>query len=83
MTKEEEIDLILLIATFRAFNEQLYILKGKHTKQVKMKFNRLLNVANQYEREIVQWTKDSKELESVYDLLMDVIVEVKTQSHEG
>jgi hypothetical protein len=48
-----------------------------------MKFNRLLNVANQYEREIVQWTKDSKELESVYDLLMDVIVEVKTQSHEG
>lgn len=83
MNKQEEIDLILLIATFRAFNEQLYILKGTHSKNVKLKFNRLVKVASQYENEIVKWTKDSEELEVVYDLLMDVIIEVKKQTNEG
>ena len=75
--KQETIDLNLLVATFRCFNEQLYNLKGSHSGVVKMKFNRLLNVARQYDREIVQWTENSPELENVYDQLMDIIVEVK------
>ncbi len=82
MTKEEEIDLNLLIATFRAFNEQLYILKGTHSGIVKQKFNRLVKVANQYEKEVIKWTREN-DLESVYDLLMDVIIEVKKQVNEG
>jgi|TARA_R110000744_G_scaffold370762_1_gene481459 hypothetical protein len=82
MTKEEEIDLNLLIATFRAFNEQLYILKGTHSGIVKQKFNRLVKVANQYEKEVIKWTGEN-DLESVYDLLMDVIIEVKKQVNEG
>tara|TARA_B110000908_G_C10044458_1_gene353374 strand:- start:292 stop:552 length:261 start_codon:yes stop_codon:yes gene_type:complete len=76
-SKQETIDLNLLVATFRCFNEQLYNLKGSHSGVVKMKFNRLLNVARQYDREIVQWTENSPELENVYDQLMDIIVEVK------
>jgi len=77
MTKEQTIDLQLLIATFRCFNEQLYNLKGTHSKIVKLKFNRLLKVADQYEKEIVKWTNNNKDIETVYDNLMDIIVEVK------
>jgi len=71
-----------LIATFRCFNEQLYNLKGAHSKVVKMKFNRLLKVAAQYEKEIVIWTKGSQEIETIYDNLMEVLIEVKKQVHE-
>ena len=60
MTKEQTAELNLLIATFRCFNEQLYNLKGSHSGVVKMKFNRLVKVANQYESEIVQWTEGSE-----------------------
>lgn len=82
MTKEQTAELNLLIATFRCFNEQLYNLKGAHSKVVKMKFNRLLKVAAQYEKEIVLWTKGSQEIETIYDNLMEVLIEVKKQVHE-
>ena len=82
MTKQDTIDLNLLIATFRCFNEQLYNLKGSHSGIVKMKFNRLVKVANQYEREIVQWTEGSEQLEMIYDSLMEVLIEVKKQVNE-
>lgn len=78
MTKEQQIDLTLLLATFRAFNEQLYNLKGTHSQVVKLKFNRLLRVSAQYEKEIVKWMDGSNELEAVYDALMDVLIEVKS-----
>ena len=79
MTKQDTIDLNLLIATFRCFNEQLYNLKGRHSKIVKLKFNRLLGVARAYEKEVVKWTDDSPELETVYDELMEIILTVKEQ----
>ena len=60
MTKEHTTELLLLIAMFRCFNEQLYNLKGAHVGIIKLKFNRLLKVAAQYEREITQWTEGSK-----------------------
>ncbi len=79
MTKQDTIDLNLLIATFRCFNEQLYNLKGRHSKIVKLKFNRLLGVARAYEKEVVKWTDNSPELETVYDELMEIILTVKEQ----
>ena len=82
MTKEQTAELNLLIATFRCFNEQLYNLKGVHSGIVKLKFNRLLKVAAQYEREILQWTEGSKELELIYDSLMEVLIEVKKQVND-
>jgi hypothetical protein len=82
MTKEHTTDLLLLIAMFRCFNEQLYNLKGSHSKKVKLKFNRLLKVSAQYEREITQWTEGSKELELIYDSLMEVLIEVKKQVND-
>jgi len=77
MTKEQTIDLQLLIATFRCFNEQLYNLKGTHSKIVKLKFNRLLKVADQYEKEIIKFTDNNQDVETIYDSLMDIIMEVK------
>ena len=82
MTKEQTAELNLLIATFRCFNEQLYNLKGAHAGIVKLKFNRLLKVVAQYEREILQWTEGSKELELIYDSLMEVLIEVKKQVND-
>ena len=79
MNKEQTIDLNLLLATFRCFNEQLYNLKGSHNQIVKMKFNRLLKVAAQYEKEVVHLTGDDPGIEAVYDNLMDIIVTIKEQ----
>jgi hypothetical protein len=78
MTKEQTIELNLLIAIFRCFNEQLYNLKGVHSKVVKMKFNRLLRTADQYEKEIINWTNND-DIDIVYDNMMDLIIEVKKQ----
>lgn len=82
MTKQDTIDLNLLIATFRCFEEQLYNLKGSHSGIVKLKFNRLVKVARQYQKEIVKYTDNSEELEQIYDMLMDILIEVKKQSNE-
>ena len=77
MDKETQADIIILLATFRAFNEQLYSIKGKHSKLLKLKFNRLLGVARAYENEIVKLTNNSEELEAVYDCIADLMLEVK------
>ncbi len=78
LTKEQQIDITLLFATFRCFNEQLYNLKGAHSKIIKKKFNHLLKVSSQYEKEIVV-SMDSAELENCYDVLMDIILTVKKE----
>jgi|TARA_Y100001973_G_C5182762_1_gene325898 sensor histidine kinase YesM len=75
MTKEEQKNFILLLATFKSFQEQLYNLKGAHAQKVKMYFNRLLKVANQYENEIQKQQNaiNDKAVEDVYDSLTDII----------
>ena len=79
MTKEEQTDLIVLLATFKSFNEQLYNLKGSHKGQVKQWFNRLLNTANSYEKQINKRVDviDDKNLEIVYDAITDIIYTLK------
>jgi hypothetical protein len=41
-----------------------------------MKFNRLLKLSSQYEKEIAQ-DMNTEEMEAVYDQLMDIVVEIK------
>jgi hypothetical protein len=77
MDKETQADITILLATFRVFNEQLYNIKGKHSKVLKLKFNRLLGVARAYENEIVKLTNNSEELEAVYDCIADIMLEIK------
>ena len=77
MKKEDEMELYLLIATFRCFSEQLYQLKGAHSQGVKMWFNRLVKTSRKYESMVDKWTSDNKKLDVIYDELMDVIITVK------
>lgn len=79
MTKEQQTEINLLIATMRCFNEQLYNIKGTHSKILKMKFNRLIKCSNQYEKEVLKWSANDKQLEAMYDTLMDVLITVKTE----
>ena len=82
MDKKNTEDLLMLLATFRCFNEQLYNLKGTHSKIVKLKFNRLINVARAYENEVVKLTENNQQLEHIYDCLMDVILKIKERENE-
>tara|TARA_R110000744_G_scaffold320603_2_gene426747 strand:+ start:626 stop:874 length:249 start_codon:yes stop_codon:yes gene_type:complete len=82
MNKEQATEINLLLATFRCFNEQLYNIKGSHKGILKQKFNRLINVSRQYENEIVKMTNDSKDIENIYDHLMEILILVKKQVNE-
>ena len=77
-TREEAVDLNLLIAMFRCFTEQLYCLKGHHSRIVKLKFNRLVKVARQYEKELVG-SLDNEGIDVIYDSLMDIVTDVRTK----
>ena len=67
-------DLIVLLATFKSFHEQLYNLKGVHSFSVKMWFNRLMDVARKYEKEVNAKVNYAEEdLNKVYDNLTDLI----------
>lgn len=67
-------DLIVLLATFKSFHEQLYNLKGVHSFSVKMYFNKLMNTARRYEKEINQKVNYAEEdLNKVYDNLTELI----------
>lgn len=79
MNREESLDLNLLIAMFRCFTEQLYCLKGHHSRIVKLKFNRLLKVARQYEKELLNNIESSEEIDAIYDNLMDILMDVRTK----
>lgn len=76
--KKQDIDLVLCIAMFRCFNEQLYTLKGKDSKLAKQKFNRLIKVAKIYDDEIIR-SSNNKDVDYIYDILMDIIIEAKQQ----
>jgi hypothetical protein len=79
ISDENALDMILVVAMFRCFNEQLYTLKGVHKKVLKQRFNRLCNVASLYEKQIVKTLGDDVGYDKVYDELMDVILEIKEQ----
>ena len=76
--KKQDIDLVLCIAMFRCFNEQLYTLKGKDSKLAKQKFNRLIKVAKIYDDEIIR-SSNNKDVDYIYDILMYIIIEAKQQ----
>jgi len=74
---EQDIDLVLCIAMFRCFNEQLYTLVGKDSKMAKKKFNRLIKVAKMYDDEIIRNGNHDDDIDVIYDKLMDIIIEMK------
>ena len=52
--QKEDIDIVMCVAMFRCFNEQLYNIKGTHSKSLKQKFNRLIRISKSYDDEIIK-----------------------------
>ena len=79
MKEENQINLLLLLATFKSFTEQLYNLKGEHSGLVKKKFNMLMNYVNSYEKTIDDdWLKDNQDvIEQLNDAITDFIYSIR------
>jgi|TARA_R110002020_G_C15953280_1_gene745833 hypothetical protein len=82
MKEENQLNLLLLLATFKSFSEQLYNLKGEHSGLVKKKFNMLMNAASSYERTIdEEWLKENKSvIEDLNDSVTDFIYTLRDES---
>ena len=82
LNKEEQIDLIVLIATFKSFNEQLYNIKGKHKAQTKMWFNSIKSQTDLIDDENLEIIYDSI-TELIYAIKENTINQVKEETNEG
>lgn len=75
ISKDDQISLLICLATFKSFSEQLHALKGIHSKATKKHFNLLLNTVKRYENHLDNnWLKDNKQvIEQLYDAITDLI----------
>lgn len=74
LEKEEQIDLLVLLGTYKSFSEQLYNMKGLHSGRVKQKFNLLHNYVRGYEKQIdSNWLNENR---AVINQLSDAITEL-------
>jgi len=73
--REQQISLLIILATFKSLHEQLHNLKGAHSGIVKHKFNLLLNTFKGYERVIDRdWIKENtKVVDELHDAITDLI----------
>jgi hypothetical protein len=71
------LDINLLLAIFKCFTEQLTAIQGRDKHLVKQKFNKLLKVAQSYEKEVDKSMEESQDesIEQIYDALMENILE--------
>lgn len=74
LNKKTAADVVLLLATFRCFEEQLYNLKGKHGQILKLYFNRLIGVARTYDRYVSKHL--SKLNQNHQDVIQDNLMEL-------
>tara|TARA_B110000240_G_C13284433_1_gene361500 strand:+ start:17 stop:292 length:276 start_codon:yes stop_codon:yes gene_type:complete len=75
--KIELLDINITLALFKCFTEHLHSLKGTNSRHIKQKFNRLIKVAMQYEKEIdksMESTGDPTP-ELICDAIMDYVLE--------
>tara|TARA_X000000368_G_C22679214_1_gene557484 strand:- start:217 stop:480 length:264 start_codon:yes stop_codon:yes gene_type:complete len=84
MTKEDHINIVLLLATFRSFNEQLYNLKGIHKQDLKKQFNSMILNAKHYESLIIDSNNEINNLaiEEMYNAITEVIYSIRKQVYE-
>ena len=85
MKKESQVNLLLLLATFKSFTKQLYNLKGEHSGLVKKKFNMLMNTANSYEKTMDEdWLKENQDvIEQLSDAVTDFIYSIRNTAEEN
>ena len=74
LNKQQQKDVLVLLATFKSFNEQLYNLKGVNSQEIKMWFNRLIKTAKSYEDALTKKVNfGENDLELIYDSITDII----------
>ena len=80
----KEVEISILLALVLCLDEQIHVLKDQHNLNLKRKFNKLLKVSGQYEKEVIKSMEISGEygIEAVYDALMDSISEAKKMAYE-
>jgi len=73
--REQQISLLVILATFKSLHEQLHNLKGTNSGIVKKKFNLLLTTFKGYERLIDKdWLKDNTAaVNELYDAITELI----------
>ena len=73
--REQQISLLVILATFKSLHEQLHNLKGTNSGIVKKKFNLLLTTFKGYERLIDRdWLKDNTAaVNELYDAITELI----------
>ena len=77
--KNEQLDLLLLLATFKSFSEQIYNMKDVHKGLAKRRFNILLNAINGYEKVLDKdWLKENQDvIEQLSDAVTDMIYTIR------
>jgi hypothetical protein len=80
----KDVEISILLALVLCLDEQIHILKDQHKLDLKRKFNKLLKVSNQYEKEVKKSMEISGEygIEAVYEALMDSISDAKNKAYE-
>tara|TARA_B110000858_G_C17768987_1_gene458569 strand:+ start:63 stop:338 length:276 start_codon:yes stop_codon:yes gene_type:complete len=75
--KIELLDINITLALFKCFTEHLHSLKGTNSMYVKQKFNKLIKIARQYEKEIDKSMKATGDEtpEFIYDSIMEYVLE--------
>lgn len=78
-SKNEQLDLLLLLATFKSFSEQMYNMKDVHKGIVKRRFNILLNAINGYENVLdSDWLKENTDvMEQLSDAVTDMVYTIR------
>tara|TARA_R110002012_G_C11544740_1_gene601799 strand:+ start:709 stop:996 length:288 start_codon:yes stop_codon:yes gene_type:complete len=78
-SKNEQLDLLLLLATFKSFSEQMYNMKDVHKGIVKRRFNILLNAINGYEKVLdSDWLKENIDvMEQLSDAVTDMVYTIR------
>ncbi len=85
MRGDSQVNLLLLLATFKSFREQLHNLQGEHSGLVKKKFNMLMNTAKSYEKTMDDdWLKDNQDvIDQLSDALTDFIYSIRNTAEEN
>jgi len=79
--REQQINLLLILATTKSLQEQLYNLKGVYAGETKKRFNRLLQTANSFMYKIDNsWLQENK---PVVDELADAVTDMVYLIREG
>lgn len=75
LNAEQQISLLLILATFKSLTEQLYNIKGAHKGILKKRFNLVIATFRSYERELdATWFKNNTQaIEDLHDALTDMI----------